>query len=170
MATVKFKGGPVKLAGDEIKVGDAAPAVTLAAADLSDKKVGGAQSKAQLLVSVPSLDTPVCATETRKFNQEAGAVEGGEVMVVSMDLPFAAGRFCTTEGVKNLTVCSDFRKKAFAKAYGVLIDEGPLACLTARAVFVVGKDGKVAYKELVEEITAEPNYAAALEAFKKAAA
>ncbi len=168
MSSVKFKGGPVTIAVTDLDVGKRAPEYVLAAPDLSDKKVGGKPEKAQLLVVVPSLDTPVCATETRKFNEEAASIEGAEVIVISMDLPFAAARFCTTEGIKNLTVCSDFRKKTFAKAYGVLIVEGPLAGLTCRAVFVVDKNGMLTYKEIVGEMTEEPDYAAALAALKKA--
>lgn len=169
MTSVKFKGDSMTLAVTDLDVGKAAPEYVVTAPDLVDKKVGGKQDKAQLLVVVPSLDTPVCATETRKFNAEAAAIEGAKVVVISMDLPFAAGRFCTTEGIKNLTVCSDFRKRTFAKAYGVLIVDGPLAGLTCRAVFVVDKNGILTYKEIVEETTEEPDYAAALAALKKAA-
>ena len=107
--------------------------------------------------------------ETTKFNNKAAEIDGIEVTVVSMDLPFAAKRFCSTAGIDNLTVGSDFRNKDFAEAYGVLIADGPLAGVTARCIFVVGKDGKVAYKQLVREITDEPNYDEALEAAKAAA-
>ncbi len=169
MADVKFKGSPVTLAVTDLDVGKPAPECVVTTTDLADKKVGGKPAKVQILVVVPSLDTPVCATETRKFNKEAASIEGAEVIVISMDLPFAASRFCTTEGIKNLIVCSDFRKKAFAKDYGVLIADGPLAGLTCRAVFVVDKNGTLVYKELVEEVTDEPDYAAALAALKKAA-
>lgn len=158
-----------KLAGTLVSVGDEAPVVTVVKSeDLSEVTVGGAKDKAQLVIAVPSLDTPVCAMETTKFNNQAAAIDGLEVTVVSMDLPFAAKRFCSTEGIENLTVGSDFRNKDFADAYGVLIADGPLAGVTARAIFVVGKDGKVAYKQLVPEITAEPNYDEALEAAKAA--
>jgi thiol peroxidase len=169
MATTKLKGNIVNLTGTEIKVGDAAPAVTLPNKGLENKIVGGAKEKAQLLIVVPSLDTAVCATETRNFNTKAASIDGLEIYVVSMDLPFAAGRFCSTEGIENLDVLSDFRTKEFASKYGMLIADGALAGITARAVFVVGKDGKVAYKELVPEITEEPQYDAALEAAKAAA-
>ena len=170
MATTKLKGNEVRLAGNEVNVGDKAPEVVVVNSDgLADKKVGGAQDKAQLLVVVPSLDTPVCATETRKFNEEVAKIEGVDTTVISMDLPFAAGRFCSTEGIKNLTVASDFRNKDFANAYGVLIADGPLAGVTARAIFVIGKDGTVVYKQLVPEITEEPEYEEALEAAKAAA-
>ncbi|EOI9925797.1 thiol peroxidase, partial [Campylobacter coli] len=100
--------------------------------------------------SVPSLDTPVCATEAREFNKKVASYNGAEVIVVSMDLPFAMGRFCSTEGIENLSVASDFVAKEFGEKYGVLINEGALEGLLARAVFVI-KEGKVAYKELVNE-------------------
>ncbi len=168
MATTKLKGNEVNLAGNEVNVGDKAPEVTVVNSDgLADKVVGGAQGKKQLIVVVPSLDTPVCATETRNFNAKAAELEDVDVTVVSMDLPFAASRFCSTEGIENLTVASDFRNKDFANAYGVLIADGPLAGVTARAIFVIDENGVVTYKEIVPEITEEPNYDAALEAAKK---
>jgi len=171
METTKLKGNEVKLAGNEVNVGDKAPEVTVVNSEgLADKKVGGAQDKVQLLVVVPSLDTPVCAAETRKFNEKAAEIEGVDTTVISMDLPFAAGRFCSAEGIENLTVASDFRNKDFANAYGVLIAEGPLAGVTCRAIFVVDRDGKIAYKQIVPEITEEPEYEEALEAAKAAAA
>ena len=167
MATVTLKGNECNLAGNEVNVGDKAPEVSVVKSDdLSDITVGGAKDKAQLVIAVPSLDTPVCAMETTKFNNQAAGIDGLEVTVVSMDLPFAAKRFCSTEGIENLTVASDFRNKDFANAYGVLIADGPLAGVTARAIFVIDKDGNVAYKQLVPEITEEPNYEEALQAAK----
>ncbi|MEV9615248.1 thiol peroxidase Prx-SUH [Aliarcobacter butzleri] len=167
MATTKLKGNEVNLSGTELNVGDIAPVVTVVAQDLSDITIGGQNGKAQIVVVVPSLDTAVCATETRRFNSEAAKIENAEVIVVSMDLPFAMKRFCTTEGI-NLKVGSDFRAKAFAKSYGVLQVNGPLAGLTARAVFIINASGKIVYKEIVPEITAEPDYEAVLEAAKGA--
>ena len=167
--TTKLKGNDVALYGNQVNVGDTAPVVTLPNTALEEITIGGASDKAQLIIAVPSLDTPVCATETRKFNEEAAKVENAAVCVVSMDLPFAAKRFCSTEGVENLQVLSDYREKCFSVNYGTLIAEGPLRGLSARAIFVVGKDGKIAYKELVPEITEEPNYEAALAALKEAA-
>ena len=168
MATTKLKGNVVKLEGKELKVGESAPTVKVVAKDLSDIKVGGKSDKVQVIVAVPSLDTPVCAAETRRFNTEAAKIEGATVTVVSMDLPFAMGRFCTTEGINNLAVGSDFRDKGFASSYGILIKDGPLKGISARAIFVVNKSGKLVYKELCEEITAEPNYEAALCAINEA--
>ncbi len=170
MATVTLKGNECNLAGNEVNVGDKAPEVSVVKSDdLSDITVGGAKGKAQLIIAVPSLDTPVCAMETTKFNNQAAGIENLEVTVVSMDLPFAAKRFCSTEGIENLTVASDYRNKDFANAYGVLIADGPLAGVTARAIFVVDADGTIAYKQLVPEITEEPNYEEALAAAKETA-
>ena len=169
MATVKFKGElEVTLNGTELNVGDIAPVVTVVGQDLSDITIGGQNGKAQVIVVVPSLDTGVCATETRRFNSEAAKIENAEVIVVSMDLPFAMKRFCTTEGIENLKLGSDFRAKAFAKSYGVLQANGPLSGLTARAIFIINASGKIVYKQIVPEITAEPDYDAVLEAAKGA--
>lgn len=168
MAITHLKGGEVNLAGTEINVSDVAPVVKVVAQDLSEIEVGGEKGCAQILVVVPSLDTPVCAAETRKFNEEAAKLDNAEVTVVSMDLPFAMGRFCTTEGIEDLKVGSDFRDKELAKAYGVLIADGPLAGVTCRAIFVINASGVVTYKEICNEITEEPAYDAALLAAKEA--
>lgn len=164
MAQTALKGNPVELEGTFLNVGDLAPEVIVVSKDLSPLSVGGAKGKKQVLVVVPSLDTPVCAAETRKFNETAAKTPGVEVSVISMDLPFAMGRFCTTEGIENLQVGSDFRSKEFANAYGVLIKDGPLQGLTCRAIFIVSEDGKIAYKQIVPEITQEPDYEDALQA------
>ncbi|MCR8708138.1 thiol peroxidase [Campylobacter sp. RM5063] len=154
MNSVLFKGNKVNLKGNNIQVGDIAPNITLKAKDLSGVEIAP-KGKTQIIISVPSLDTPVCATEAREFNKKAAA-SGVEVIVVSMDLPFAMGRFCSTEGIDNLTVASDFVYKEFGEKYGVLMADGPLEGILARAVFVI-KDGVVAYKELVNEVTELPN-------------
>lgn len=168
MATTKLKGNDVNLAGKAVNVGDKAPVVTVVGKDLSDVVVGGASENTQLLIVVPSLDTGVCDMETRKFNQEASSLNGVKAVVVSMDLPFAMGKFCSTAGIESLTVASDFRNKEFANNYGVLIADGALRGVTCRAIFVINKDGVVTYKEIVPEITAEPDYTSALEAAKQA--
>jgi thiol peroxidase len=170
MATVTFKNEiECNLGGTEVNVGDTAPVVTVVNSNpmLQDETIGG-EGKVQLIIAVPSLDTGVCDAETRRFNEEVASLEGVEAITVSMDLPFAAARWCDSAGVSNLKVCSDFREKAFANAYGVLLADGPLAGLTARVIFVIGADGKVAYKQTVPEITQEPNYEEALEAVKSA--
>lgn len=154
MNAVLFKGNEVKLKGNQLEVGDIAPNIMLKAKDLSSVEVAS-KGKTQIIISVPSLDTPVCATEAREFNKKAASTNA-EVIVVSMDLPFAMGRFCSTEGIDNLIVASDFVSKEFGEKYGVLMADGPLEGILARAVFVI-KDGVIAYKELVKEVTDLPN-------------
>ena len=161
-----FKGNAVSLKGKEINVGDSAPKVELIAGDLSTKSVGGASGKFQIINVVPSLDTGVCATQTRKFNEKAASLSNAEVFVVSLDLPFAQGRFCSIEGIQNVVALSDFKNKAFGESYGVILAGSPLEGLLTRAVFVVNPEGKVVHKEIVSEVTNEPNYDAALAAVK----
>jgi len=168
MQTTMFKATKVKLEGNEVKVGDKAPSVIATGTDLSDVEVGGAKDKIQLIITVPSLDTATCAAETRRFNVEVNNLDICETTVVSMDLPFAADRFCSTEGIDNLTVASDYIEKAVSKAYGVLMADNKLRGLSARAIFVINRDGIIVYKEIVPEVTDEPNYEAALEAIKEA--
>ena len=163
---VTFKGNAVSLKVKEINVGDSAPKVELIAGDLSTKSVGGASGKFQIINVVPSLDTGVCATQTRKFNEKAASLSNAEVFVVSLDLPFAQGRFCSIEGIQNVVALSDFKNKAFGESYGVILAGSPLEGLLTRAVFVVNPEGKVVHKEIVSEVTNEPNYDAALAAVK----
>jgi thiol peroxidase len=167
---VNFKGNPITLSGPEIKPGADAPDFTAVDNGLQSVKLSQAKGKVIVLAAVPSLDTPVCDTETRRFNQEAGKLGANvEVWTVSMDLPFAQKRWCGAAGATSVKTLSDFRDHSFAQSYGVLVKEGPLAGLTARAVFVVGTDGKVKHAEYVKEITTEPNYDAALTAARQAA-
>ncbi|MEA3315404.1 MAG: thiol peroxidase, partial [Campylobacterota bacterium] len=120
------------------------------------------------IVSVPSLDTATCAAETRRFNLEVGSLDICTTTVVSMDLPFASSKFCSTEGIDNLEVGSDYVEKEFAKSYGVLMKDNKLKGLCARAIFVVDREGEITYKQIVPEITDEPNYEEVLEAIKEA--
>lgn len=159
-----LKGTPVKLEGNFQEVGNYAPIVKVVTPDLQEKTIGGEGNKAQLIITVPSLDTPVCDAEARRFNHEVAKHENIDTTVISMDLPFSAAKFCNVAGIENLTVASDFRHKAFARAYGMLIAEGALEGLCARALFVISKDGKLVYKQVVPEITEEPNYDEALNA------
>ncbi|SHK39165.1 thiol peroxidase [Thermocrinis minervae] len=154
---VTLKGNPVTLCGPSLKEGDDAPVAVVVTKDLQEKAVGGAKGVVQVIITVPSLDTPVCETETKKFNELMAGMQGVDVTVVSMDLPFAQKRFCESFNIGNVTVASDFRYRDMEK-YGVLIAEGALKGILARAVFVVDKNGKIAYKQLVPEITQEPNY------------
>ncbi len=155
--TVNLKGNPVTLVGPALSVGDNAPEAIVVTKDLEEKAIGGKKDKVQVIITVPSLDTPVCETETKKFNEIMAGMEGVDVTVVSMDLPFAQKRFCESFNIQNVTVASDFRYRDMEK-YGVLIGEGALKGLLARAVFIVDKEGKIAYIQLVPEITQEPNY------------
>jgi len=166
MATVTLKGNPIHTSGDLPAVGSAAPDFSLTKGDLSDVSLADFAGKKVLLNIVPSLDTPTCATSTRKFNEQASQVPGAAILVVAADLPFAMGRFCTTEGIENVTPLSLMRSRKFAKDYGVLITDGPLAGITARAIVVIDGNGKVAYTEMVPEIAQEPDYDAALAALR----
>jgi len=168
MDTTMFKGSTVQLEGDSLNIGDSAPVVTAIGTDLGDVKIGGPADKIQLIVTVPSLDTGTCAAETRRFNSDVNDLDICETTVVSMDLPFASERFCTTEGIANLTVVSDYLDKEVSRTYGVLMTDGALKGLSARTVFVIDRSGTVVYKEIVAEVTEEPNYEAALEAIKEA--
>ncbi|WP_169780024.1 thiol peroxidase Prx-SUH [Campylobacter curvus] len=169
MATTKFKGSVVNLGTNSVSVGEKAPIVKVVGKDLSDIQIGGEQGVVQIVVAVPSLDTDVCAMEAKKFNVKAASIQNAQLILISMDLPFAMGRFCQAEGIENVKVASDFRAKEFAKAYGVLIEDGVLTGLTARAVFVIDASGVITYKEIVAEIADEPDYEAALKAANEAA-
>ena len=164
MAQTALEGNPVNLAGELPGVGSAAPDFKLVDKDLGDKSLGDFAGKKVLINIVPSLDTPVCATSTRKFNESFAGRDDAVCLVVSADLPFAAGRFCSAEGIDNVHALTMMRSRNFAKDYGVLIEDGPLAGITARAIVVIDAAGKVVYTELVPEIGQEPDYDAALKA------
>lgn len=167
MAKITFKGSPVNTSGQLPAVGTAAPEFTLVKADLSEVTLKDLKGKNVVLNIFPSLDTGVCAASVRRFNKEAANLPNTVVLAVSADLPFAAGRFCTAEGIENVHPASVFRNPEFAKDYGVLTLDGPLKGVLARSVVVLDGDGKVLYNELVEETTNEPNYEAAISALKK---
>lgn len=164
MATVTLKGNPCQTAGELPAVGAQAPDFTLTKGDLSDVGLSDFAGKKKLISIVPSLDTPVCATSTQKFNQHAKDHADTVVLIVSADLPFAQGRFCTGEQLDNVVPLSMLRDKDFGRNYGVLLTDGPLAGLTARAVLVLDQNDQVRHAELVGEIADEPDYQAALAA------
>ena len=166
MATVTLKGNPCNLKGTMPKVGAVAPDFKLTKSDLSSVDLGSLAGKKKVIVTLPSLDTPVCATETRRFNEKAASLGGVEVLIVSADLPFAQRRFCETEGIKSVSAASDVRDRSFGERWGVAIADGPLQGVMARAVFVLDEKNVVRYSELVPEIAQEPNYDAALNALK----
>ena len=166
MATVTLKGNPIDVAGSFPQKGQKAPGFKLVAKDLKDVSLADYAGKRKVLNIVPSLDTAVCATSTRKFNEKAGSLQNAVVLVISADLPFAAGRFCATEGLTNVVTLSTLRGREFMKAYGVEITSGPLAGVAARGVVVLDENDTVLHSELVPEIAQEPNYDAALAALK----
>ena len=164
MATVTLQGNPIQTNGDLPAVGSKAPDFRLVNKDLAEVSLGAFAGKKKLLNIVPSLDTSVCAISTKKFSDHAKGRSDLAVLIVSADLPFASSRFCTAEGIENVVTLSMMRSRNFAKDYGVLITDGPLAGITARAVVVLDANDKVIYTELVPEIVQEPNYQAAIAA------
>lgn len=166
MASVTLGGNPINVAGNFPKAGDTAADFSLTTVDLKDVSLKDYAGKRKVLNIVPSLDTPVCQTSTRKFNEKAGSLDNTVVLVVAADLPFAMKRFCGAEGLNNVVSLSTMRGRDFHAKYGVDITDGPLKGLTARAVVVVDENNKVLHSELVPEIKQEPNYDAALAALK----
>lgn len=152
---VTLKGSPFTLVGPELKAGDRAPDFTLADGDLKPVSLSAFKGSTKIILSVPSLDTPVCDAEARRFNKEAAGLPGVRIAVVSVDLPFAQKRFCAAAGIDKLTTLSDYKDRSFGAAYGVLIKE---LALLARAVFVVGPDDKLAYVEYVKEAADQPAF------------
>ncbi|MCO6441687.1 MAG: thiol peroxidase [Nitrococcus mobilis] len=164
MATVTFKGNPIRLSGELPAVGSKAPDFRLTAGDLTEVSLADLRGRKQILNIVPSLDTPTCAASARQFNQRASAYPDTAVWAISADLPFAQKRFCEVEGIRHVRPLSMMRDKQFARDYGVLIEDGPLAGLTARAVVVLDAEGAVLYTQLVPELADEPDYEAVLAA------
>lgn len=162
MAKITLRGNPVHTSGELPKTGSQAPDFKLTTKDLKDVSLADYKGKKKLLNIVPSLDTPVCALSTKKFNDHAKTHKDTVMLIVSADLPFAMGRFCGVEHLDNVVPLSLMRDKKFAQDYGVLIQDGPMAGITARAVVVLDANDKVMYTEMVQEIANEPDYQAAL--------
>lgn len=162
MTKITFKGNPVNTGGNLPDVGSLAPDFSLVKTDLSELKLSDLKGKNVVLNIFPSLDTGVCAASVRRFNKEASSLNNTTVLCISADLPFAAGRFCGAEGLENVVTLSTFRDSSFADKYGVLMTDGPLHGLLARAMVVVNSEGKVVYTELVPEIAQEPDYESAI--------
>lgn len=161
---ITFKGEGLTLTGDERKVGDKAPDFTVLTNDLEEASLKDCSGKIKVICSVPSLDTPVCDTETRRFNEEAEKFSDDVcVLTISMDLPFAQARWCGAKGIENVKTLSDHRDGSFGKSYGVLIKE---LRLLARAIFIVDKDDVIQYIQLVNEVTDEPDYDEVIAAVK----
>lgn len=163
---VTFAGTPIRVEGNFPKVGTKAPSFSLVDKDLNDTSLENFANKRKVLNIVPSLDTPVCAISTRKFNEKASNLNNTVVLIISADLPFAMSRFCTTEGLDKVVALSTMRGADFKRNYGVAITDSPLAGVTARAVIVLDESDNVIHAELVSEIKDEPNYDAALAALK----
>ena len=166
MAKITLKGNPIKTIGKLPEIGKKAPKFKLVKTDLSTTKLKDYKGKKVLLNITPSIDTGICASSMRKFNEAASEFKDTVILHVSKDLPFAHSRFCAAEGISNVIPLSDFVKGKFGKRYGVTIKNGPMKGLLSRAVVVVSEEGLVTYTEQVPEIAQEPNYEAALEALK----
>jgi len=163
MATITLKGNNISTNGTLPKVGSKAPDFVLVDGDLNNVTLDSYKGKKKLLNIVPSLDTPVCAMSTKKFNEAAKKKSNTVFLMISADLPFAMKRYCAAEGTSNVIPLAMMRSRNFAKDYGVLIQDGPLAGITARAVVVIDENNKVVYTQLVPEIAQEPDYDKALE-------
>ncbi len=162
---ITFMGNPLTLVGTSLKVGDKAPDFVVLDNNLNPVRLSSYKDKVRVLSSVPSLDTPVCDLETRRFNQEAATLgEDVVILTVSMDLPFAQKRWCGAAGVDKVTTLSDHRDASYGTAYGVLIKE---LRLLARCIFVADQDGVIRYMQVVKEQTQEPDYGAVLDAVRK---
>lgn len=164
MADITFHGNPVHTRGELPAVGSRAPEIDLVGVDLGPVALAGLAGRRVVLNIFPSLDTSVCATSVRRFNELAAGLENTTVVCVSKDLPFAAGRFCTTEGIENVVTGSAFRSHAMSRDYGLRMTDGPLKGLLARAVVVIDEDGTIIHTQLVPEVTDEPDYDAAVAA------
>ena len=165
--TVKLKGSQVLLKGYIPEVGEIAPDFTFVMSDMTEKSLYDFEGVNKIILSMPSLDTGICALETKKFNEAVGKLDNVICLAVTKDLPFALKRFCGAEGIDNVKAVSDFRYSDFAAEYNIEMVTSPLKMLLARAVFVLNKDNRIEYVELVEDITYEPDYDKALEALSK---
>ncbi len=165
MATVTLRGKNIRIGGELPAAGSPAPDFILVDQRLDDKTLADYKGRKKILVIVPSLDTPVCSASAKRFN-ELLAGEDVTALLISADLPFAMGRCCKGAGLNNVVPLSMMRSRRFARDYGVLMLDGPLAGITARAVVVVDETDTVAYSELVKEITHEPDYERALAALR----
>ena len=162
MAQIKIQGNPINTVGELPKVGEIAPDFKLIKSDLSEGKLSDYKGKYVILNIFPSMETGVCAASVRKFNEEITKKDNTVVLAISADLPFAAGRFCSAEGIENVIAMSTYRNPEFGKQYGIELQDGPLQGLLGRSVIIVNPEGKIIYEELVPEITQEPDYVSAI--------
>jgi thioredoxin-dependent peroxiredoxin len=166
LQSTKFGGRPVNLLDPLPEVGETAFDFTFVKTDLSEGTLYDYDDKIKVVLGVPSLDTGICQTETRKFNERLGALEGVVGIVISKDLPFAMKRFCETEGIANIISASDFRYNDFTTEFGTEMIDGPLKGLSARTIFIIDKENKIRYVQLTPDITVEPDYDAVMDALK----
>lgn len=167
-ATVNYNGEVVKVKGNFPIVGAKAPVARVTEPDFSIKTIGGKSDAVQVVATVPSIDTPVCSAQSKKFDDEIKQFDGVDMTVVSMDLPYADDRFCKGQGIKNISIASDFAYREVGENYGVIVTDGELKGLLVRAVFVIGKNGRVVYQEIVPNVGDEPDYKKIMQAIKTA--
>ena len=166
--SINYHGEKVNVIGNFPSVGKKAPTARVTEPDFSIKTVGGKSDRVQVVVTVPSIDTPICSAESKKFDDEIKNFPTVDMTVISMDLPYADDRFCKGRGIKNITVASDFAYQEVGDRYGVAITDGELKGLLVRSIFVIGKNGRVMYQEIVSDIDTEPNYDKVMDAIKTA--
>lgn len=166
--SVNYGGEVVKVKGNFPAVGAKAPAARVTQPDFSIKTVGGKTDRVQVIVTVPSIDTPICSAQSKRFDDEIKKFPEVDMTVVSMDLPYADDRFCKGQGIKNISIASDFAYGEVGANYGVVVTNGELKGLLIRAIFIVGKNGKIIYQEIVKDINKEPDYNKVMEAIKTA--
>lgn len=166
--SINYGGETVKVKGNFPSVGSKAPVARVTEPDFSIKTVGGKTDRVQVIATVPSIDTPICSAQSKRFDDEIKQFSGVDMTVVSMDLPYADDRFCKGQGIKNISIASDFAYREVGEKYGVMITDGELTGLLVRAIFVIGKNGRVVYQEIVSDVAKEPNYNKVLEAIKTA--
>ncbi len=164
----KYNGELVKIRGNFPHVGKKAPVVHVTKPDFTLKKLGGKNGRVQVIATVPSIDTPICSSESKRFDDEIKKFPDVDMTVVSMDLPYADDRFCKGRGIENIVLASDFANQEIGNKYGVGIIEGELKGLLVRSIFIISKSGRVVYQEIVPDITKEPNYEKVMKAIKTA--
>lgn len=167
-AVIDFNGEQVTVKGNFPAVGKKAPIVRVTEPNFSIKTIGGKSNRVQVIATVPSIETPICSAESKRFDDEIKKFPTVDMTVVSMDLPYADDRFCKGRGIKNITVASDFAYQEVGDKYGVSITEGELRGLLVRAIFIIGKNGRIVYQEIVPSIAQEPDYKKVMEAIKTA--
>jgi len=166
--SINYNGEEVKVKGNFPSVGKKAPVARVTEPNFAIKTIGGKSDRVQVIVTVPSIDTPICSAESKKFDDEIKKFPNVDMTVVSMDLPYADDRFCKGRGIENITVASDFAYQEVGDKYGVAIIEGELRGLLVRSIFIIGRNGRVMYQEIVSDINMEPDYDKVMDAIRTA--